>query len=70
MTSGTMIISDSESRKLIKIIKKKFVFKFRFSTNDIIKNKDIKLDKIIIFDIKIFFNTYLAIIICFIDSHL
>ena len=65
-----MIISDSESRKLIKIIKKKFVFKFRFSTNDIIKNKDIKLDKIIIFDTKIFFNTYLVIIICFIDSHL
>ncbi len=65
ITSGTIIINDSESSKLIRIIKKKFVFKFRLSTKEIIKNIDIKLDKIIKFETKIFLKMYLAIIICF-----
>ena len=69
-TSGISTIKENESSKLIRTIIKKFVFRFKLSTNEIIKNNDMKLDRIIRLDIKNFFNIYLAIIIYFIKSKL
>ena len=45
-TSGISTIKENESSKLIRTIIKKFVFRFKLSTNEIIKNNQFEKENI------------------------